>query len=118
MASGLAIVSANEGAAPELVEEGRAGICIDRDEPGQIADALHHLLTEAELETLGKNARRRVEGLTWSATFERELAVYRELLRLRRCGDQPGMGLHAADELLRRDVAYGPEQRARLSSIG
>ena len=116
MASGLAIVSANQGAAPELVREGNAGICVDRDQPVEIAEALRNLVCNPELESLGRNARRRVEALSWGATFERELAVYRELVRLRRAGDAPPPGLHAAAELVGPGEVQGHARRAKATS--
>lgn len=100
MASGLAVVSSDIGAAPELVRDGRAGRCVDGRDPEAVADALEKLLDDKDLSKFGRRGREFVEQLTWSATFERELAVYREVLNARRMGLTPAVDLLDAASLI------------------
>ncbi|MGH2461313.1 MAG: glycosyltransferase family 4 protein [Chloroflexota bacterium] len=65
MASGLPIVAVGEGGVPEIVEDGRTGYLVPRDE-SQFAAALDRLLTDSDLRRkLALAARERVDA-RWS----------------------------------------------------
>lgn len=86
MASGLPVVASDQGAAPELVRDAEAGLCVDGRDPVQVATALETLLRDPDLTDYGRRGRAFVEPLTWAATFQRELAVYRKVVDDRRRG--------------------------------
>jgi glycosyltransferase involved in cell wall biosynthesis len=58
MASGLPLVLSIEGEAKDLVEKGNAGICVQPENPEEIADAILRLHRDIGLrKTLGENGR-------------------------------------------------------------
>ena len=62
MASGLALVSTDVGAAPDVVDEGRTGLLVPPRSAAALEEALATVLGDAALrERLGAAARRRVE---------------------------------------------------------
>src|SRR5581483_7690816 len=66
---GRALVAANRGGIPDVVEDGLNGLLVDPDDPGALAGALVRVLSDrAEAERLGASARR--TGEAWSVTPE------------------------------------------------
>jgi alpha-1,6-mannosyltransferase len=94
MASGLAIVAADEGAAGELVRESDCGHTVPFGDSVALADALVDLIGEGKTRERGARARRHVERFEWSTTFETELACYREIVECRSRGEQVPAGFH------------------------
>lgn len=69
MASGLAVVVTAVGGMPELI--GDAGVMVPREDEAALADALVDLVASpARREELGRRARLRAEGLTWTRTWQ------------------------------------------------
>jgi glycosyltransferase involved in cell wall biosynthesis len=61
MAAGLAVVACRAAAVPELVEDRRTGLLVDRESPEELAMALERLLTNPELRaTLGAAGAARI----------------------------------------------------------
>jgi glycosyltransferase involved in cell wall biosynthesis len=66
---GRALVGADRGGIPDVVEDGVNGLLVDPDDPRTIADALVRVLSDrGEAERLGANAR--ATGEQWSITPE------------------------------------------------
>lgn len=79
MASGLPVVSTQEGGIVDEVEDGVTGLLCRKADPVSLADALDRLLTDAALrEKMGKAGRERYEKLFTAECFERRLT---EILR-------------------------------------
>jgi alpha-1,6-mannosyltransferase len=94
MASGLAIVAADQGCAAELVEDSGAGLTVPYNDAGALADAIVELIREGRLRERGAAGRAFAQGLTWDATFERELRFYREILAAKQLGQRVPAGFH------------------------
>ncbi len=94
MASGLAVVAADAGSAAELVSSSECGLTVPYGDADRLAEALAHLIDEGRLRARGQRGRDYVLPLTWSATFERELEFYREIVGLHRKGQRPAPGFH------------------------
>ncbi len=116
MASGLVVIASDRGAAPDLVEDAGAGACVDAGDPMAVAAALRPWLEAADLELARRRVRARVEALTWEATFEGELALCRELLRLRAAGQSLAPVLQAAADLCEGGRTQGQAKRANATS--
>ncbi|MGJ5628354.1 tetratricopeptide repeat protein [Nostoc sp. CALU 1950] len=67
MIAGLPVVATQGGAFPELVEHGKTGLIVERSDVNALADAIIHLLKDAELRTaMGQAARQRgIEQFTF-----------------------------------------------------
>jgi alpha-1,6-mannosyltransferase len=94
MASGLAIVAADQGCAAELVEDSGAGLTVPYNDSQALAEAILELIREARLPERGAAGRAHAQKLTWDATFERELLFYREILAAKRDGLPVSAGFH------------------------
>lgn len=94
LASGLAVVAADEGCAGELVEDSGAGLTVPYNDTPALADAIATLIEEGQLRERGAKGRAYAERLTWDATFERELRFYREILEHRSRGERVPAGFH------------------------
>jgi glycosyltransferase involved in cell wall biosynthesis len=78
-AAGLPLVSTPVNGAAELVGSHEAGILV-ASTPDSVADALIRLARDPALrERLGAEGRRRVARMTWGASADEVIAVYREL---------------------------------------
>lgn len=56
MSAHLPVVSTDEGAVPEIVDDGRTGFVVERENSAALADALHQLVSSSELRTkMGEN---------------------------------------------------------------
>ena len=78
MASQTAIIATRVGDIPEMLGQGTAGILVDPRDPSALADAIERLLSHREeRETLGRNARVRVEEeYDQSRLVQSLLAIY------------------------------------------
>lgn len=75
MERSLAIIGADIGGIPELIENNQTGLLFNPEHKGDLADKLETLACNPDLRrTLGQNARSRVEN-----TFNRKTAVSRHL---------------------------------------
>jgi alpha-1,6-mannosyltransferase len=80
MASGLPVVSSDQGAVRELVEASGAGIVNPEPDSGAMAESIIQLLSQ-DLGALGDRARRYAEvHHEWDVVFNRLFAFYREIL--------------------------------------
>ncbi len=92
-ASGLPVVGQRAGAMTDRVDAS-CGILLPGLDPEALAQAVTGLADPERRGTLGRNARRRVEGgLTWERTFERLFALYETGLR---AADRRGRALRSA----------------------
>lgn len=80
MACGTPTIIANRSSLPEVV--GDAGLQIDPENPGDIATALHTILTDSTLAAdLRVRGLTRASHFTWQRTAETVLQVYRQVVR-------------------------------------
>ncbi len=94
MASGLALVAADQGGAAELVEDSGCGLTVPYNDVQALTDAIVELIDERALGERGQRGRRHVERLTWDRCFERQLLCYEELVALRSAGRRLTPGVH------------------------
>jgi glycosyltransferase involved in cell wall biosynthesis len=73
MAHGLPCIGTTTGSMPDILDNGRAGLLVAPDDPGELADAVIRLLSEDHLaRTVGSSGRRRVEErFTWERVADR-----------------------------------------------
>jgi glycosyltransferase involved in cell wall biosynthesis len=77
MAAGLPAVATSVGGIPEIVDDGRTGLLIRRDDPVELADALCRLMSDEPLAAaLGAAARQRIRA---NYSFERMTAQFEAL---------------------------------------
>ncbi len=78
MTAGCPVIGTRVGGTPELVIHERTGLLVERNAPGQLADAIVRILTDRGLRgALGEGARRHVaERFGAADTVERLLAIY------------------------------------------
>ena len=90
MASGLAVVGADRGGIPDLVDDGTTGQLFDPDAPGALEQALRTLAAAPETrQRMGAAGRRRAEGWSWARTTAGLRAYYASLL-----GDEHAATVH------------------------
>lgn len=77
MAHGKPVVAARVGGIPEFVRNGMEGLLFESGDCKQLADRLEALATDERLRTrLGRKARETANGMTWSATAKRYIALF------------------------------------------
>jgi len=81
MATELPVIATRGGGIPEIVEDGKTGLLVERGVASSLAEAILCLLSDEDLrESMGKAARRRaVELFSWEKTVENLLHQYRNL---------------------------------------
>lgn len=94
MASGLALVGADEGAAAELIEDSGCGLTVPFGDVDALAQALTALIDSPDLGERGRRGRDHVATLTWQACFHRQLAMYQWVARRVASGAAIPAGLH------------------------
>ena len=94
MASGLALVGANEGGVAELIEDSGCGLTVPYGDVEALVTAIVNLVRENKLEERGLRGRQHVSRFTWNATFTNEVACYRDVLYYLRQGKPVRRGFH------------------------
>jgi glycosyltransferase involved in cell wall biosynthesis len=83
MTLGVPVVAAHRGALPEVI--GDAGLLVDPQDHGALADAMEHVLSDATTRRRMADAGvRRASGFTWEASATRLLEAYHAALTWRR----------------------------------
>jgi alpha-1,6-mannosyltransferase len=93
MASGLAVVAADQGAAGELVTDSGCGLTVPYGKSDALAAALERLIREGNLRERGLRGRAHVLPLTWERCFERETAFYQAIVATHREGKRLSPGI-------------------------
>jgi len=88
---GTPVIGTTAGGIPEIVEDGRSGLLVPPESPGELARALIRLLLNLqEREALGKAGRQRVEGeFSVQRMAQRAADLYDEVIRARRSSGGP-----------------------------
>ena len=83
MALGLPCVLNDSAYNQQVVQKHRFGICVDPENPEEIANAIRYLLDNPEeARRMGENGRRAVkEEFNWSVEEEKLLALYENILK-------------------------------------
>jgi glycosyltransferase involved in cell wall biosynthesis len=75
------VVATAVGGTPELVRDGETGLLIEPDNAPALAAAIDRLQADGDLrERLVVAGREQAEQLTWAASAEQMLGIYREAL--------------------------------------
>lgn len=84
-ACGKPVIVSNVGGLPEVVDDGKTGIIVEKENPYQLADALIKLITNPNLRIeMGMNGRKKVlNEYNWISSVELMLLHYNELLNSR-----------------------------------
>jgi glycosyltransferase involved in cell wall biosynthesis len=82
MASSLPVVSTCDGPLPELVDDGRSGLLVERSNPQPLADAILQLLDNPERrDAMAQSAFERASTrFSWDRTAMDLLKEYRRLI--------------------------------------
>jgi glycosyltransferase involved in cell wall biosynthesis len=81
-ASGLPVVAAAAGGAPELVSHQTTGLLVPPDDAGAMAEAILLLARDNTFRgELGRQGRRDALGWSWERSIEQLLAAYRNVVR-------------------------------------
>jgi alpha-maltose-1-phosphate synthase len=82
MACGTAVAGSRVGGIPEVVADGKTGILVPPDDPGELATALNILVRDPGLaEAMGRAGRdRAVAEFGWTAVAEQTVSLYSELV--------------------------------------
>jgi phosphatidylinositol alpha 1,6-mannosyltransferase len=76
-ASGLPVIAAAAGGAPELVDHGASGLLVQPDDPDAFAAAIRRLGSSRPLRlSLGSCARSLAKGRSWSRSLDQLAAAY------------------------------------------
>jgi glycosyltransferase involved in cell wall biosynthesis len=87
MAAGLPAIATRVGGIPEIVDDGRTGLLVRRDDPSELADALCRLMSDERLAAeLGAAARQRIRACY---SFERMTAQFEALYATELCRRRP-----------------------------
>lgn len=81
MAAGLPVIASHFPLWREIVEGNECGLCVDPDNPAEIAKAIDLLVTDPQLaRRLGENGREAVNGrYNWGVEMEKLLLLYRSI---------------------------------------
>ena len=81
MSQRLPVVATPVGCAPLVIRDGDSGVLVPPRDPAALAVALRRLLADADARRrMGGRAAQSVAHLTWRATAERTLEVYRQAI--------------------------------------
>jgi glycosyltransferase involved in cell wall biosynthesis len=79
MSQRLPVVATPVGCAPMLLRDGENGVIVPPRDPAALAGALRRMMADAtRRRAMGDRGAETVRGLTWRATAERTLEVYRQ----------------------------------------
>lgn len=85
MASGLPAIGIEAGGVGGVIQEGRTGLKISKEDPRQLAALMIRLAKDhGERARLAANALRHARSQSWDAVFARQFRVYEDVLRKRR----------------------------------
>jgi glycosyltransferase involved in cell wall biosynthesis len=80
MASGLPVVATRDGPLPELVEDGRSGVLVERSNAPALADAILQILdNQDKREAMAKSGFERASTFSWDRITEDLLTEYERL---------------------------------------
>jgi spore coat protein SA len=81
MASGLAVIGTRTGGIPEVIEDGRTGILVPKDDPAALAEAICRLVEDDALRrTMGRAGRARAAAeFCWDVLGQKLLGKYERL---------------------------------------
>lgn len=84
-ACGKPVIVSNVGGLPEVVDNGKTGIIVEKENPDELANALIILITNSELKNeMGKNGRMKVsKEYNWQNSLKMMLSIYNECLNSR-----------------------------------
>ena len=79
--AGCAIIGADTGGVPEVLEHGAAGVLVPPKNPAALAEAMHRLLSDDEArQSYQRRARENLEWLSCARMAAETVAVYRDLI--------------------------------------
>jgi alpha-1,6-mannosyltransferase len=91
MASGTAVVGADQGAVRDWVERSGCGVTVRHGDVGALIAATVGMLSRDDLAEVGRRGREfAMRHFSWERTFERQLTHYRALVAARRTGKTRG----------------------------
>ena len=93
MASGTALVGADEGAVSELIEQSDCGLTIPYADTSALVTAVVKMFREGDLAKRGLRGRQYVERFSWASAIENEVACYRDVLMHVRSGCPVPVGM-------------------------
>lgn len=81
MAAGLPVVASNFPLWKEIINETRCGLCVDPENPKEIADAVDYLLSKpVEAQEMGKNGRKAIiDFYNWEIESAKLISMYDSL---------------------------------------
>lgn len=82
MQHGLPCISTDEGAIPDIIEDGRTGYIVEKKNPQQLADRIQQLLSDADLRhSMGIAGRQKFEKEYTLSMFEnRMVEIFKDIL--------------------------------------
>lgn len=81
MQQGIACISTNEGGIPDIIEDGKTGFLVDKQNPEQVADRIEQLINYPDRMTqLGKEGKKKFEEYFTSRAFEDKMKYILEEL--------------------------------------
>lgn len=81
MASGCALIAADEGAAAELVQKSGGGVTVPYNDPDALASATNQLLAGGRREAMGRAASAFArQHFNWTTAFDRMVGFYEEIV--------------------------------------
>jgi glycosyltransferase involved in cell wall biosynthesis len=90
MASGVPAIGARAGGIPDVIRDGNNGLMFTPGDLGELTEKLATLLFNPELrKTMGEQARRDMEGLSWRAATEKVIEYYQLARMIHRRYDPP-----------------------------
>lgn len=82
MSCGKPLVGSDVGGIPEIIEDGKTGILVHKENPKEIAEAINELLSDEDLaENFGKQARRKAaEEYSWKIVAQKTETIYKKII--------------------------------------
>lgn len=81
MSQRMAVIATPVGCAPAIVRDGVSGVIVPPRDPDALVSAVERLMDDQALRArLGSEAARSVGGMTWRATAERTIELYRRTI--------------------------------------
>ncbi len=81
LALGLPVIGTRAGGIPEMIEDGKNGLLVDKKNPGQLASAILRMVGDTALmKSLGKNAAASVKLFSIENTIGKNIELYHRLI--------------------------------------